>query len=240
MRRVACKIGEVGAYRRVQQPECVGRCGSLLSSCVFRSVLLSHGGIGRRFNHNEAVGQAHFPLIHRLPMGSTPLPTCYVDLEAELLLDSDEEATIVRLRGAADLPERVMVEKIRPVWKLVLGEDATFGGLDALHEALDCEGSAGAIVKAQLPGAMARYPISKESLQAAATLRVFDPTPWPIRSAFKVMRYSGIDEAKGEVKRLASEHKLSAEHTTRLLDAVDVWFPVYQWADNEVMTNGWE
>lgn len=248
-----CKPGAL-AVRRSQAmvnlvEQCVGRSDALSGGCTPSAVAFRDACCGLRFIHSKNLGQTHFPgprpqaqaRVHQLVATASPaaaqLPK-YSNL-ANLAFDPVLEFT-TRLRGAADLPERLVVEKVRPVWKLVLGEHAFPNGLRALSEALAREGSAGAAVLAQLRDAVTRYPVSTDSLVAAATLRVFDATPRPIRSAFKLLRYSDIDEAKAEVEWLAKKFKLPAERTTRLLDAVDDWYPVYEWADEEVMTNGWE
>lgn len=148
--------------------------------------------------------------------------------------------TTIRLRGAADLPQRLVVEKVRPLWKLILGDKACFTSLYALRTALLRAGPAGDCVWAQLPTALSRFPITKASLRATTTLYIFDPTPGVVRSGFRALRYSGADEAKDEVSWLAEYYKLTADQTAPILAAVDVWYPVYKWADEEIETNGWE
>lgn len=154
-------------------------------------------------------------------------------------LEGMRNELIIRLRGAADLPQRLVVERIRPLWKQVLREDEVYDGIDELRTALSRAGSAGEAVLVQLPTELSRYPLTDDSMKAAATLHKFARWPPIMRSAFKYLRYADANEAKGDIRWLATQQKLSAKQTRSLVAAVDLWFPVYRWADGEVCSRGW-
>lgn len=138
-----------------------------------------------------------------------------------------------KLRGAADLPERFVVEKLRPLWKPVLGEIEFYDEFSELHQALREAGPAGLAVLERLPAERSRYPVTEESLQAARTLRHLIPG----RSRFKVF-YTSIEQPKAEVRRVVRYLGCEEQWVPRLCEAVDIWFPVYQWAQQQGAEDG--
>lgn len=140
-----------------------------------------------------------------------------------------------------DAPERLVIERLRPLWQPALGcgPNGWVPDFNALRRALRALGPEGRAAWEQVAAAQGRYAVTKATLRAAATTRLVAsasiplPAPAPVPAgtdSCSKAGYTTIDAAKSDMRLITDFVDEVPAVQKRLLSAVDGWWPSYVWA----------
>lgn len=129
-----------------------------------------------------------------------------------------------RLRSAADLPERVVIESARSAWEhLTPPGMSLYFRLETLRRDLRKKGRRGRTAMRNVERVMVEHLVTRESLKAARALRSCIPGTFLYKT-----NYSCIAEAEQDVHTAAEVNERVRAKLPELLDGVSLWFPPYR------------
>lgn len=139
-----------------------------------------------------------------------------------------------RLRSAADLPERCLIECARSAWEhLTPPGMLLYFRLKILRRDLLKKGRRGRTAIRNIERVMSEHLVTRESLKAARALRSCIPGTFLYKTNF-----SCIPEAEQDVHTAAEVNKRVRDKLPELLDGVSLWFPSYRRAKLHIASGG--
>jgi len=124
----------------------------------------------------------------------------------------------VKIRSAADLPEREILRRFRPLWRPLFPSYQNFSGVEELCDALHGIGH-GALAD-DIIGAAEEAQLMSAARTALAELR-------EVAASFTVHHspdYKSADEIKSDLRTALSR----SDRVADLVAGVDQWFPAYR------------